>query len=91
METNFFGPLNIIRKIVPAMRERRSGVIVNVSSTAGIEAKPSRSMYSGSKFALEGMFHLIGSLGWRWKSNEWGEIVECGLMRYNSDVRSSPS
>jgi len=42
-----------MRKFVPAMRERRSGVIVNMSSTAGIQAKPSRSMYSGSKFALE--------------------------------------
>jgi short-subunit dehydrogenase len=35
------------------MRSRRSGIIINVSSTAGIEAKPSRTMYSGSKFALE--------------------------------------
>ncbi|KAL3421763.1 short-chain dehydrogenase/oxidoreductase [Phlyctema vagabunda] len=56
METNFFAPLNIIRHVLPAMRERKSGVIVNISSTAGIEARATRSMYSGSKFALEGDF-----------------------------------
>lgn len=52
-ETNFFGPLTLCRHIIPSMRARRSGLIINISSTAGIEAKASRTMYSGSKFALE--------------------------------------
>jgi NAD(P)-dependent dehydrogenase (short-subunit alcohol dehydrogenase family) len=52
-ETNFFGPVTLSRLILPSMKSRRSGIIVNISSTAGIEAKPSRTMYSGSKFALE--------------------------------------
>jgi short-subunit dehydrogenase len=53
METNFFGPVALTRLILPGMRERGSGCIVNMSSTAGIEAKPSRTMYCASKFALE--------------------------------------
>jgi len=59
METNFFAPMNLIRFILPAMRARGSGTIINMSSTAGIEAKPSRTLYSGSKFALEGFSEAL--------------------------------
>ena len=59
METNFFAPMNLIRLVLPAMRERGSGTIINMSSTAGVEAKPSRTLYSGSKFALEGFSEAL--------------------------------
>ena len=53
METNFFGPVRMIRAIVPTMRARRSGAIVNVSSALGrTPGYPFSSMYSASKHAL---------------------------------------
>jgi NAD(P)-dependent dehydrogenase (short-subunit alcohol dehydrogenase family) len=57
-ETNYWGPLKIIRAILPSMRERKSGTIVNVSSIAGMTALPTAAFYSGSKWALEGVLRL---------------------------------
>lgn len=53
METNFFGPLRVIRAVVPQMRERGSGAIINVSSVAGRIVAPIFSQYHSSKWALE--------------------------------------
>ncbi|NMO50665.1 SDR family NAD(P)-dependent oxidoreductase [Actinoplanes sp. TBRC 11911] len=53
--TNFFGPVTLIQKVLPGMRERRRGAIVNVSSIGARITLPGSAHYSASKAALEGM------------------------------------
>ena len=52
-KTNFFGPLNIIKKVLPIMRSKKSGLIINVTSLAAYVGTPYRSVYSASKAALD--------------------------------------
>ncbi len=52
-ETNVFGLLAVVRAVLPAMRERGSGVIVNVSSIAGLVSAPFAGLYAASKHAVE--------------------------------------
>jgi NAD(P)-dependent dehydrogenase (short-subunit alcohol dehydrogenase family) len=58
-ETNFFGLVDVTKQVLPGMRSRRSGVIVNLSSIAGRTSPAGSGYYSASKFAVEG---LSGSL-----------------------------
>jgi len=52
-DTNFFGVLRMCRSILPIMRAQKKGLIINVSSIAGLISIPYQSMYSASKFAIE--------------------------------------
>lgn len=52
-ETNFFGPMRLMRLVVPVMRKARRGTIVNITSIMGRLARAGASAYAGSKFALE--------------------------------------
>jgi len=52
--TNLFGPMKLTRAILPNMRKQSSGYVVSVSSTSGIRAVEGGSVYSASKFAIEG-------------------------------------
>lgn len=52
-ETNFFGPIEVMKAVLPQMRLQKSGLIINVTSIAGYMGLPYRSVYSASKGALE--------------------------------------
>ena len=52
-DTNFFGPINVIKTVLPQMRQQNSGLIINVTSIAGYMGLPYRGIYSASKGALE--------------------------------------
>lgn len=52
-ETNFFGPIEVMKAVLPQMRSQQSGLIINITSIAGYMGLPYRSIYSASKGALE--------------------------------------
>ncbi|GHA37344.1 short-chain dehydrogenase/reductase [Salinimicrobium marinum] len=52
-DTNYFGPLNVIKAVLPEMRKNNGGLIINITSIAGYMGLPYRGIYSASKGALE--------------------------------------
>lgn len=59
METNFFGPLNVTRAILPIMRKQRSGQVITITSAAGLMGQEFCAAYAASKFALEGWMESL--------------------------------
>lgn len=57
---NVFGPVAMIKAVLPGMRQRRRGHIVNVTSMGGFITMPGITFYCGSKFALEGISEALG-------------------------------
>lgn len=57
--TNYFGPIGLIRAVLPHMRKLGRGKIINVSSVSGMLAMPTMGSYSASKYALEGLSEAL--------------------------------
>lgn len=58
-ETNLFGSIRLIKRVLPIMRKQKKGIIVNISSGAGIVGFPCMSAYASAKFGLEGLSESI--------------------------------
>ncbi|MBV9842295.1 MAG: SDR family NAD(P)-dependent oxidoreductase [Sphingomonadaceae bacterium] len=88
LETNLIAPLHVIQAVLPAMRARRHGHIVNISSGGGILGVPWCGPYSATKFALEGLSEALAQ-----EVKAFGihvTIVEPGAFRTNLLVRDHP-
>lgn len=76
---NVFGTMNVTRAILPYMREKRAGMVVTITSINGLVANPGGSIYSATKFALEGWFEGLAQevkpLGIK------SLVIEPGMMR----------
>jgi NAD(P)-dependent dehydrogenase (short-subunit alcohol dehydrogenase family) len=80
-ETNVIGLLAMTKAVLPGFRERRNGVIVNVSSIGGRLTLPFGALYSGSKFAVEGISEALS-----YEMREIGvrvKLVEPGIIKTN--------
>jgi NAD(P)-dependent dehydrogenase (short-subunit alcohol dehydrogenase family) len=70
-EVNFFAPVELIRLVLPGMRSRKQGTIVNISSMDGLASVAVNGSYSASKFAIEGITETL-----------WQEIEPLGLRAF---------
>jgi NAD(P)-dependent dehydrogenase (short-subunit alcohol dehydrogenase family) len=59
IETTLFGPMNVTRAVLPIMRAQRSGLVVAISSTAGIVGQEFCTAYAASKFGVEGWIESL--------------------------------
>jgi short-subunit dehydrogenase len=82
VSTNFIGPMDLIRLVLPQMREKKCGRVINISSVSGMMAMPTMGAYSGSKFALEGATESL----W-YEMKPWNihiTLVQPGFIHSNS-------
>ncbi|WP_226583609.1 SDR family oxidoreductase [Acuticoccus sediminis] len=83
-DVNLFGVMDVTRAILPHFRANRAGTIINVSSGAGVFGAPMASIYSASKFALEGfsegLWYELHSLGIDVKLIEPGGAPSTGFV-----------
>ena len=58
--TNVYGPVRVLKGVLPFMRARKSGTVINISSSAGIDGLPTCAIYAATKFAVEGECFMLG-------------------------------
>jgi len=84
-DVNLFGVMDVTRAILPHFRANRQGTIINVTSGAGVIGFPMASLYSASKFAIEGFTEALGyelyGLGIKVKLVEPGGAPGTGFMK----------
>ena len=61
-ETNFFGTVRMMRTVIPHMKARMEGHVVNLSGTAGLIGHPFMEYYTASKFAVEGFSEAMAPI-----------------------------
>jgi len=90
-DTNYFGAIRRIQAVLPAMRERRRGTIVNITSIAGLVATPNQIPYSASKWALEcageALAHEVRRFGIRVVNIEPGVVMTSIFENSNEATR----
>jgi short-subunit dehydrogenase len=70
METSFMGAVHTVKAVLPSMRRRKEGTIINITSIGGIMGLPFQGYYSAAKFALEG----------------WSEALRMELRQFNIKI-----
>lgn len=88
-DINVFGVMDVIRGILPHFRNNKSGLIINISSGAGVFTLPMLSLYCASKFALEGfsesLSYELASLNIIVKIVEPGGVISTNFGKRSSD------
>lgn len=85
METNYLGPASLMRAVLPYMRRKGRGKIINISSVSGMLAMPTMASYSASKYALEGASEAL----W-YEARPFGisvSLIQPGFVRSKSFER----
>lgn len=85
-DVNVFGLIACVQAVAPHFRERKAGVLINVSSVGGVMTVPAYSVYNATKFAVEGLseglWHELGTFGIKVK------VIEPGAIRTDFGGRS---
>ena len=77
-DVNVFGSLNVTQEVIPHMRKQKSGHIIFISSTSGIESSSFFGLYSATKFAIEALAYSLATTLFRW--NIMVSAIQPGAM-----------